>query len=102
MAPPIYRKKNCPQCGVEHRKKGNFCSQSCHNIFRGPRSEETKEKIAQTKREYYQTPRGLAERDKISMNHKLRAEGRDIIGQEDYYIEIPDIDSLTDEEKINW
>lgn len=27
----IYRKKNCPTCGTEHRKKGNYCSRSCGN-----------------------------------------------------------------------
>ena len=102
MAAPIYRKKNCPQCGIEHRKKGNFCSQGCHNRFRGARSEETKAKISETKREYYQTPRGLAEKEKLILNNKLRAEGRDNITIDDFYIEIPDIDSLTDEEKINW
>ena len=36
------------------------------------------------------------------MNTKLRSEGRDTITTDDFYVEIPDIDSLTDEEKINW
>lgn len=102
MAPPIYRKKNCPQCGVEHRKKGMFCSQGCHNRFRGPRSEETKKKIGEAHRQWYQTPDGMREKEKLKLNTKLRSEGRETITTEDYYIEIPDIDSLSDEEKINW
>ncbi len=27
----IYRKKNCPTCGTEHRKRGQYCSRSCGN-----------------------------------------------------------------------
>jgi hypothetical protein len=102
MSPPIYRKKNCPQCNVEHRKKGPFCSQGCHSRFRGPLSDETKEKISQAKKEWYQTPDGIREKAKLVMNTKLRSEGRDTITTDDFYVEIPDIDSLTDEEKINW
>ena len=102
MAPPIYKKKNCPQCGVEHRKQGQFCSQGCHNRFRGARSEETKAKISETKKQWYQSPDGMRDRDRMKLNMKLKAEGRDTITSEDYYIEIPDIDSLSDEEKINW
>ena len=102
MAPPIYRKKNCPQCGVEHRKKGPFCSQGSHNRHRGPASEETKRKMSEKHIEWYKTPDGMREKQKLILNTRLRAEGRDTITTEDYYVEIPDIDSLSDEEKINW
>ncbi len=27
----IYKKKNCPTCGTEHRKRGQYCSRSCGN-----------------------------------------------------------------------
>ena len=27
----VYRKKNCPTCGTEHRKRGQYCSRSCGN-----------------------------------------------------------------------
>jgi hypothetical protein len=102
MAPPIYRKKNCPQCGVEHRKKGPFCSQGCHNRHRGTQSQETIEKRRKAQIEWYKTPDGMREKQKLILNTRLRAEGRDTITTEDYYVEIPDIDSLSDEEKINW
>ncbi len=29
--PGVYREKECPYCGVKHRKKGNYCSKSCSN-----------------------------------------------------------------------
>ena len=27
--PGVYREKECPNCGVFHRKKGNYCSKPC-------------------------------------------------------------------------
>ena len=29
--PLVYRKKTCPTCGTEHRKRGPYCSRSCGN-----------------------------------------------------------------------
>lgn len=40
--PGVYRKKQCPTCGVEHRRRGVFCSKSCSN--RG-RDDEYKQKM---------------------------------------------------------
>lgn len=37
--------KTCPNCKSNHNKPGTYCSRSCSNISRGPRSEETKAKI---------------------------------------------------------
>ena len=34
--PGVYREKECPTCGVKHRKKGKFCSKSCSNKGRDP------------------------------------------------------------------
>ena len=34
--PGVYKKKNCPYCGVEHRKRGPFCSKSHANLHRDP------------------------------------------------------------------
>lgn len=39
----VYRKKNCPYCGVEHRKRGPYCSKSHANL---DRPEEVKQKIS--------------------------------------------------------
>lgn len=27
----VYREKVCPQCGVKHRRRGEYCSKSCSN-----------------------------------------------------------------------
>lgn len=42
----IYRKKNCPVCGVEHRKRGPYCSRS-HAASDKKVSEETKQKLSE-------------------------------------------------------
>lgn len=34
--PGVYREKECPTCGVKHRKKGQFCSKTCSNKGRDP------------------------------------------------------------------
>lgn len=40
----IYREKECPTCGVKHRKKGRFCSKTCSNKGRDP---QVYEKVSQ-------------------------------------------------------
>jgi hypothetical protein len=49
----------------------------------------------------YDTPIGLAERHLKAINRKLTVEGKPLLTQDDYYIEIPDVDDI-DEDKINW
>jgi hypothetical protein len=49
----------------------------------------------------YDTPEGLAERHLKSINRKLIVEGKPLLTQDDYYIEIPNVDDL-DDDKINW
>ena len=39
-----YREKVCPQCGVKHRKRGEYCSKSCSNKARDP---QVYEKVSQ-------------------------------------------------------
>ena len=40
----VYREKECPQCGVKHRKRGEFCSKTCSNLGRKP---EVYEKVSE-------------------------------------------------------
>ena len=40
--PGVYREKECPTCGVKHRKKGMFCSKTCSNKGR---DDEYKQKM---------------------------------------------------------
>jgi hypothetical protein len=49
----------------------------------------------------YDTPIGLAERHLKAINRKLTVEGKPLLTQDDYYIEIPNVDDL-DDDKINW
>lgn len=42
--PGIYKRKTCPACGVEHRKRGEFCSKTCSNKGRSP---EVYEKVSE-------------------------------------------------------
>jgi hypothetical protein len=32
--PGVYRIKKCPNCKKDHRRRGPFCCQGCHNSFR--------------------------------------------------------------------
>jgi hypothetical protein len=48
-----YKPKQCPKCGVTHTKRGEYCSRSCGNTRK--HTAETKEKIAETKREWHAT-----------------------------------------------
>lgn len=57
--PGVYRKKICPSCNAEHRKRGNFCSLSCSS--KRNHTEETKEKISDSVREHFLTPEGIAQ-----------------------------------------
>jgi uncharacterized Zn finger protein (UPF0148 family) len=43
----VYRKKICPVCGIEHRKRGPYCSRS-HAAQDRTHSTETIEKITQS------------------------------------------------------
>lgn len=42
--PGVYKEKVCPQCGVKHRKRGEFCSKTCSNKARDP---QVYEKVSQ-------------------------------------------------------
>lgn len=44
--PGVYKKKNCPVCGVEHRGRGPYCSRS-HALQDRKHSEATKKKISE-------------------------------------------------------
>lgn len=101
-----YRLKNCPTCNKEHRKKGPYCSQSCHNRVR-PVKESTKQKLSEALLKHHQTPEGIATESKRKRLHhkyfKNRAaelNGEYVLKDEDYVIDIPNFDDV--EPKINW
>jgi hypothetical protein len=48
-----YKTKNCPKCGTEHNKRGEYCSRSCGNS-RKP-TKEHREKLSAVRREWHAT-----------------------------------------------
>jgi hypothetical protein len=100
--PGVYRLKRCPNCDKEHRKKGNYCSQSCASTVNNTgreQSEETIEKITNTVNEYFQTPEGIATGHMVARQNTKRAEinqkikeGHYILEPDDWAVEIPTFD----------
>ena len=100
--PGVYRLKLCPNCDKEHRKKGNYCSQSCASTVNNTgreQSEETREKITNTVNEYFQTPEGIATGHMVARQNNKRAEinqkikeGHYILEPDDWAVEIPNFD----------
>ena len=62
----VYRKKTCPTCGIEHRKRGAYCGQSCANAGREI-TDVTRKKMSRSALEYNETPEGLANARRTSM-----------------------------------
>jgi DNA repair exonuclease SbcCD ATPase subunit len=93
----VYRLKECPSCGVEHRKRGQYCSQSCANSERVT-TDETKKKLAEANREYNQSPEGIANAKRAAERLSLMNKGleSDLVTIEDFAVDIPDIKDLRD------
>jgi hypothetical protein len=96
--PGVYKLKSCPHCKKEHRKKGAYCSQSCHNSFRevSEKQREQGRKLA----EYTEANRGSPEH--VATGHLLK-QGT-ITQAENFAIDIPDIPDLPEGYDIadNW
>ena len=92
-----YKIKECPNCGLEHRKKGQYCCQSCANESR-TLTAATKAKISQSINEYNQTPEGLASARKNAERMALMNKGLESnqVTIEDFAVDIPDIRGLED------
>lgn len=92
--PGVYREKNCPTCGIAHKKRGPYCSRSCGNIRE--HTQETKEILREKTAEYYNSPEGIATRKKLS--EKATAMNTDtpydMLSPDDYAIDIPDVSQV--------
>lgn len=83
--PNVYRLKTCPQCNKDHRKRGLFCSQGCHNSYR-----DVSDKVREHARKMGKNNAG--DPGLIAHGHMLK---KGIQTQaEDFAIEIPDIPDL--------
>jgi hypothetical protein len=85
--PGVYRLKSCPQCQKEHRKRGPYCSQGCHNRHREV-TEETREKLSKATTAYYQTPEGIASKN---IHGKYLAGEISHVSIDDFAVDIPSI-----------
>lgn len=96
--PGIYRKKVCTHCGVEHRKRGKYCSIACSNSHRTI-SDKTKLLHQRNSRDWKQTPEGIATTKKFARDvekHKRRQSGEYVPDDEDWYI-VPERDDDTND-----
>jgi len=73
--PGVYRLKECPVCGAEHRKRGPNCSRSCAATLRS-HSQETKTKIADGNRAHMASGKESAEKSKWIITQQKRADGK--------------------------
>jgi hypothetical protein len=87
----IYKKKNCPNCGKEHRKRGIYCGISCANESRTI-TPETRKKMATSNAEYNRTPEGIASARRAALRQEANAAGLPPpVTIDDFFVEIPDL-----------
>jgi len=96
--PGVYKLKNCPECKKEHRKRGPFCSQSCHNSHRevSEKQREQGRKLAEYSKDNRGSPESIA-------TGALLGSGLNT-DSENFAIQIPDIPDLPEGYDIadNW
>ena len=88
--PNQYRLKQCPVCYTEHRKKGNYCSQSCANSNQTKTPEHVKN-IKKSIAEYQNSPEGLANAQRQSVRASAMRNGEELpVTLEDFCVDLPD------------
>ena len=94
--------KNCPRCGIQHKKRGPFCSRSCGNVRE--HTEDDKAVRSQKLTEYHLTPEGAATREKSSriMSAKRKGEDWEEVGVDDYAVGIPDVTDYAADYDNTW
>ena len=101
----VYREKQCPVCGITHRKRGPYCSRS-HALSDRTHSAETKAKISEaglkryedkTSEEYHDTVANLRQATAVSKGRDttpiapripIHRDGESIDG--DYWVSVDD------------
>ena len=94
--------KTCPRCGIQHKKRGPFCSRSCGNVRE--HTEDDKAVRSQKLTEYHLTPEGAATREKSSriMSTKRKGEDWEEVGVDDYAVGIPDVTDYAADYDNTW
>lgn len=67
--PNVYRKKICPACDVEHRRRGPYCGRSCATKGR-VLTDEHKEKLRQTTKRFMNSGSDVAEKSRWILAHQ--------------------------------
>jgi hypothetical protein len=92
----VYKEKTCPTCKTKHRKRGEYCCQSCASSDRSL-TDKTKQNISDGMREYYRTPEGSAQ---AFMNNRrvnaLRVNEAPPVSIEEFTVDIPTLYDLPD------
>ena len=88
--PGIFREKECPRCGIKHRKRGPYCSASCGNVRE--HSAETNENRRIAMLEYQQTPEGVATLEKTRRINS--GEQSDSVSIDEFAVGVPDIPDM--------
>ena len=73
--PNVYRLKECPTCGVEHRRRGPYCGRSCANKSR-TLTDDTKRKIADGNRKHMASDSPSAEKSKWIITQQRAGHGK--------------------------
>lgn len=94
--PGVYRKKNCPHCGKEHRGRGQFCSQACSNSHREVKP-ETRAKLSEIQQEY--AAQTSARLKKEHEDERKRKRGEYVLQDEDWFI-MPEGDGMSDDDGL--
>jgi endogenous inhibitor of DNA gyrase (YacG/DUF329 family) len=94
--------KTCPRCGIQHKKRGPFCSRSCGNVRE--HTEDDKAVRSQKLTEYHLTPEGAATREKSSriMSAKRKGEDWEEVNVDDYAVGIPDVTDYAADYDNTW
>jgi len=86
--------KQCPRCGVEHQKRGPFCSQSCGNVREQPA--ELRQAKSEKLRAYHASPEGAATRSissdfasRLNKNRALERAGEYVLTDPDWMLDVP-------------
>lgn len=88
--------KECPKCQTKHHNKGRFCSKSCAQSR--TYTKETIELKKKRSREYFETPEGIAFKERQRKRAVCMNTGQEYVEilKEDIPIDIPTIIDMDD------
>lgn len=96
------KEKICPRCETKHTKRGPYCSRSCGNVR--VHSEEDKAIRSEKLLDYYQTPEGVATKEKTGRIVSAMRKGEDweSTSIDDFAIDIPDVHDYSSDYDNSW